>query len=125
MGRLLRDRLKSGGKPAREVEIDPANSRIPDFPFAQGSILPGTPNPEAVPSGRADRNLGEHASSRRLIAMLKLDCLLELLGRPERHFLAGLDLDLLTRCRIAAHPLGTLLHLQGAEAAHPDPSALF
>ena len=53
-----------------------------------------------------------------------LDGLLKLLGRPERHFLAGLDLDLLTRCRIAAHPLGTLLHLQCAEAAHPDPSAL-
>src|SRR5437660_12839581 len=52
------------------------------------------------------------------------DCFLELLGRAERDFLAGLDLDRLAGRRIASHPGGAVPHLQDAEPDQAQAVAL-
>ena len=55
---------------------------------------------------------------------LSLKCLLEFLGRPKSHLLAGLDLDGLPRRRVAPHMGRPGFDLQNTKAAHADPIAL-
>ena len=50
------------------------------------------------------------------------DRFLELLGRAERDFLAGLDLDRLAGRRIASHPGGAVAHLHAGETRARMPS---
>src|SRR5579875_357350 len=50
------------------------------------------------------------------------DRFLQFLGRAERDFLAGLDLDRFAGCGVASHACGTLAHLQDAKSA--DANAL-
>src|SRR6266550_366108 len=52
-----------------------------------------------------------------------LDRHLQVLGRTERHFLAGLDLDGFTGRRVSAHASCARPDLQDAEARNPDPLA--
>jgi hypothetical protein len=55
--------------------------------------------------------------------MPPLHRLLELLGRPERHLFARLDLDGFPGSRMTARPRGALPDLESAKPAHPDPRA--
>src|SRR5690606_27329623 len=48
------------------------------------------------------------------------DGFFQLLGGAESDLLAGLDLDRLTRCRVAAHAGGTLADLANAKPDHAD-----
>jgi hypothetical protein len=59
-----------------------------------------------------------------LMAAQRLNRFLEFFSRPKRHFLAGLDLNGLTRRRITACASRPRFHLKNAEAAHTDPSTL-
>src|ERR1700722_3221704 len=50
---------------------------------------------------------------------------LQILGCPERDFLACLDLDCFSGCRISAHASGSLSNLQNAKAHNADSVAFF
>ncbi len=53
-----------------------------------------------------------------------LDRLAEILRRAERHFLARLDLDRLTRGGVPSHAGGPLTHLKGSEPGDADTRTL-
>ena len=50
--------------------------------------------------------------------------LVEFLCRPKRHLLAGLDLNGLPGCRVAAHAGFPAFHLEDAQPAHAEPRAV-
>src|ERR1700687_2923922 len=79
-------------------------------PTAHPQLLAETKKPRIAAPCTAIRQTGNGLRARE-----RSDRFLELLGRAERDFLAGLDLDRLAGRRIASHPGGAVAHLQDAK----------